>query len=59
MNTYPWTIINGCNFITWIGYESSILNGLDNGILNLHLHKLNKDPTISIIPMRAWIVWDR
>ncbi len=22
MNTYPWTIINGCNFITWIGYES-------------------------------------
>jgi hypothetical protein len=53
MNTYPLTIINGCNFITWIGYESSILNGLDNGILNLHLHELNKDPTNSIIPMHA------
>jgi hypothetical protein len=36
MNTYPWTIINGYNFITWVGYESSRLNGLDNGILNMN-----------------------
>ncbi len=59
MNTYPWTIINGCNSITWEGYESNILNGLDNGILNLHLHELNKDPTSNIILMHVQIVWDQ
>jgi hypothetical protein len=58
MDTYPITIIYGCHLITTKWQELSKLYGLDNGLLDLLVHKFNKCPASRIEPMQAQIIGD-
>ncbi len=58
MDTYPRTIIYGCHFITKTCQELGRLYGLDNGFLNLLVHKFNKCSTNRIKPIHVWIIRD-
>jgi len=58
MDTYPRTIIYGCHFITRACQELDNLYGLDNGFLDLMVHKFNKCLTNKIKPMHIQIIGD-
>jgi hypothetical protein len=53
LNINSWTIINGYNLVTRIGYELGRLNGL----WNLNMHEVSKGPTSYIGAMHVQIVW--
>jgi hypothetical protein len=58
MDTYLRTIIYGCHLITITCQELSKLYGLDNGLLDLLVHKFSKCIVNRIEPMQAQIIGD-